>query len=849
MDSKFLFAILIFLFQQLVFADTANPRQQLHQLQVSSLEMRTQYIETRGFERTTFFSVKLCFPTKDFSIVSAKDFEITRYNGKRLLKPANFYTQGCFYWMDDSIDWNYFAPECLQPGSIQLRSQSQNIQSTIPVQISPSSPSLNGEIWYREGSRARLSSQEIPCPKDRSRLSARAPNLSTLQYRHSLDPLLNLGVFKKVQANIPLALERPSLRSPTGEYREVPIPYGKYIFRYAIVNQYFFEKFQENRGLKDDLRARILEDQRAFMYAEKEIEIRRLSSLQETLELFTWNLREMGNNNLLIFEIKPKYQNEKVKVELEPTLFQTPLILSGDMANGNAIPITERLSFSEQVHLLDEIKMMHEADIRNNREALLRRTGKTAFALTHGLDIVNLNDATGKFLNQRLAKQFVLPGVPTKDSFEQDLADLVDKGTASKTFFQRTCVFWFQELLKRTLPELNDRAPLKEKSVLSWGLLTGDFKDLKTVVGECQQIVGKNPQDFFEIHHHYFTGPIQDLQYLGAVNNRLSIAEGMNVARSYNFTKSESLGLDAGSSLKFDNWMFWQGRNKKTETALAGPGSKNTWSDSMRLMATNKNYWLFNPQPFSAGLKWVLYRNFADSQSLGNSGYVNQMTNFKIERLHFSLRTRDFEKCTSLRLNTRASLENDTLIGNILKQGDLPHPSALEAVMKKGLLICKGVRNPNLSEKLFESYYTFNADETHNMTAADPYTLLNRPYFMKLRGDQDFLNFLSMIYQSVEIPNYEHQDPTANKIFGGQTQIWNLIKQFIPYVTAPYQMKVSSGEVGEQIRKFNDQNSNVMLGRLREIFLKDQSLRGLRTFPGHIMKPVALDKVQKEGDE
>ncbi len=785
------------------------------------LEFRTQKMHNQDFWRETEFGVQACFVREiDRKPLVGQFFRVTRFNGKPVEEPLASTNEGCIYWTDDSIRWDYFGPECFFEGKVRIRSENLGFDAEIPVDINPYYNSHNGEVWARDRRFLYSDSPETGCPPGSSHLIARNPNLSTRLYQHAIDPMLNLGLIKKLQANLSLSLRRPSFRGPVGGYREVEIPYGKYRLRYAAVNQFFFlnEKTFSTAAANDPeaVRSRFLTDQRAFMYREKVIEHLGFSSIQEEFEIFMWNLREMGNNNILLFEVTPLQNKKRPNARLDSRVFQTPFIMSREDSIGNIIPVSEEFQRAANPSILDQIERMYKADVQFFQDSQKKIFGKETYARDNFLELINLtNPVTLPF----------------------SVKTLFLGGTLPKKEIHALCDFWFRTLLTKSGGGLSTGV-IQDSGFSAWGAISGQFKDVADLVDDCKQSSAKNLSSYFQIENHYFLKDPLPPTYRESVTNRFTLSAGIQLNRAFGFSRSESTGWDLGVSFRLENFRFWKGKPSKSGFEMPQNGEMaqppKTVGGQVRTMVTNPNYWILNPQPLSTGLKWIVNRQFSDSQGVTNSVYSANLTSFKVERLHFTVQGRDFEKCISVRLTPLASLGNDLLLANINRDS---FGVALALAMSRGLFICQGKWVGRPSPALSESYYVINQDDATHLTATDPFTNLNRPYFIKIRGQSDFLAFLSLVHDQIRVPEYERQDSALKKFWMTETRVLELAKQLSPFYFKRLTLGVSPQEKDFHVAQFSDESDSGYLFKIKNLFMKDFSLRGLRSYPGHVVVP------------
>ena len=841
------------------------------------LTFKTLRIEHLGFKRRTHFSSQWCLGSKALKILqqsSHQSSRVKRFLVSSSLNPGHSHraeldSGKCLTWNSNFIEWDYFAPECKVAGTFTLvtdtkdKSGSDRASPTVKFQINPTPVTVTGEFSYDSGNHTYPSRD---CAPGQSEIELKNPNFTNLQTRHYFDSYLNIGLEKEIQANIQFVLKRPSFTGVDKPFREVNLPVGDYIFRYAGVDQFFFETSQGQKTTEQHtvepfpfIKARILSQSNVFLYNERILHIGKASSFQGKLEALSWNLRMVGNNNLLFMEILPKWDSDEApssKTSLSTSssslssssssgslslpgppppyfrsqVFQTPLLMQSDWAIGNLAPIENPVN-------LDELKKMYQERRISQDTTMKALTGPINYSVFHNLKLLEQEDPqTSDFFSQGGWRTSVKRLGGERWDWNQEVADLLATGQASRKFYSVLCDYWFRSFVYQgSPPSLGN--PLEENQFFSNPKLE--------LIEECQK-QAKNPGIFFEHRNHiFFTEVVDALQLPYALSNRLTLSHYFQLQRNNSFGESESLGVDVSSSFKLDNWFFWNGRGAKKALSSLGSSSGN-WLNFLG----NKNFWLVNPQPLSTGAKWNLYKNFSEAQTGSSSNTVAQMTNFKLERLHFEFRVRGVRKCMSLRLNSLL-VDEPYFFQAVRKdpQG-LPRPQALEVLFKKGFLLCESSEKSESLQSaqkdflLRESYYFFFLDENSNPTAIAPNTDLSRPFFMLVRGESDFVALIGNIHRQIEFPTYKHKDPSAEHFFGKEFQLLNLLKSYIPY-TRPYQMKVSEDMIQDQSLLYSDRQNDGSFSKFQTLLHMD-GLRGLRTFPGHFSWPQDLPNSQNK---
>ena len=159
----------------------------------------------------------------------------------------------------------------------------------------------------------------------------------------------------------------------------------------------------------------------------------------------------------------------------------------------------------------------------------------------------------------------------------------------------------------------------------------------------------------------------------------------------------------------------------------------------------------------STGVHYQVAKATAVAQSLSSAISVTGSVSLIVETLKLNLAAPEFEKCLLVKLNPKLFISKPD---GWITSGRSPYVAAMnprlsseekEHYARSGYLICDGQTR---REKLHvtENYYVLN-QKLPNGQILDNASEVNRPFFVSIRGENDFVSFLSDLSDSQQIPN------------------------------------------------------------------------------------------------
>jgi hypothetical protein len=698
--------------------------------QPARVEVREMQFTPAGFngqrtiERERAFDVLVCMRMGlDQKGIRAQTFQVTKLNGQTV--PIRTNDEGCLAWRD-SLTYNVFAPECWSIKQVHLQNQNLGVDQKIDVLVNPWSET---GVFARDLRYTDASARREQCASGESELLTNRYDFDKQKYEYDVDEFLNLEVRKIGPFKLNLRLKRPSLTNATG-FSEESLPVGMYLLRLAVVDA----------GVRDFTKAQ----GRIYMVSEKAVPIRGNSTLAEDITLVTKNVKAIGNTNQILIEVLPLRQNaaqilEKdpntdldslidSQMKVKPLTYRGPLTMANNMEGGSLV-VVENNGRS----LIQSLAEQYRKDQEDARQRLAAQATPLAYAKENKLTVVNLHDEEASlgfrsalglpYKFQGRSSHFQMAdGAPVTTA---QLKEALDKGLDEK-LRAKLCVYWFADYWMRNLPG-------KDHGVLPAG--NADFG----LTMECHRRTRENVRAFFDIETKYFPKKARiedaDRQPSEGLFRDFNITQSFNLGHAYADTLTKTWSWDASLGLKLPEI----------------PG--------LSLISG------------STGVRYQVAKASAESRNKGTMiSYVGVIA-LTVETLKFNLVADDYEKCLMIKLNPNLFVGKKTWLGTNSPFAQAMHPKLSPEekshYARSGLMICDGApRGRPL--RISENYYVLN----QKLPAAqimDNASDKNRPFFVTLRGEGDFVTFLSYLHNSTEIPSgYEgdfqrslmRQDPT-----------------------------------------------------------------------------------------
>lgn len=661
---------------------------------------KSGYLMHRKFNLTVCFAGALD--------LSRQPVQITGIGGQTL--KATTVVSNCAT-AEDSIDYNYFAPECLTKREIRVQSDALGINQKIPVEVDVAT--LTGTFLKVLPTIAHLSDhKDNQCASGQSKIIASTSSytLDKVDITYSIDELLNLQIHKSEQLKLTLSVDRPSLTSDTGVENK-PLPQGTYTLRWAVVDMI----------VKDYSKAS------GYIYAvgEKDVTILSNSTIAETISLDLTNIKSVGNTNYLLLEIVPKGEDPKNLPSGMAHNTLRALITIANNVEGSSVTTTEHNS------IIPGLIEQYRKDQLTALQASKAMGTKERFASDHHLKLLNLHagDAltadTGD-LNMKVGtliarqkfasdQEMQLLSMTAKSTLTIDrklVHDWVTTGKMTPDLRANLCLLWVSNVLAKPLRS-GKPSPFKNSNFSGY--------ELMQMLGDCNGT--DDPRHFFDIEFHEMTERASMVKDLGAYNRNLSIYLSFNLSNNYSVTDTNSISASVGGGFEYGNIVGVTG------------GASYSFSTSM-----------------------------ANSQSWGNSVNVGNGIEASLETIPLRLRAEDYERCAVIKLNANAvfPLTDEAYkngkgftsgIKNFYHQhmdentiqytaSDLTLAEKQE-ISSRGYMICTGEKAGH-PVTFDENYYVINQRGLPPQ-ATNPNSDHERPFFMALRGRADLVSFVSYV--------------------------------------------------------------------------------------------------------
>ncbi len=665
------------------------------------------------------FNLNFCLRNSlDGSPVRTSSAKITGLNGQTV--SATSFDNGCFQ-VQDSMSYNYFTAECWMPKQIRIQSADLGLDAKIAVEVNPvvEGGTFLYDVRFPENQR------QYPCAQGDTKIFASSYSFDKVRYSYEVSETLGLQVNKTGIFRVNLGLERPSLFTGAGT-TIMPLPGGKYLLRWAIVDV-TLKDYSQSYG-------------KVYGAGEQFVNIEGgVSMINEEITISASNLKSIGINSYMLFEVVPTDPDPNATVGLHNFTFKAPILISNNSGGAAIEYVKEKLGFAEPVvqHLTQQFKK----DMAENQFLDKKFSSKEFFAQDNGLTLINLNKDASPFANiktQQLKDWITRGGT---------IADL--KKIGSDPLLESVCQHWVSKVLSQ--PHKSGKQTAIDQYIKSfdnrrrsdniYGLETPSPRDetLALMNYDCEASEEQHPGSYFSIQYHYMIDKPTLQAYKGGKILDFDISQHVTLSSNYSFTTSQS--LSAGGGVK------------------AGGGGDGAYS------------------ALSAGVDvgYSFSYSWSNSTSVGDSVSIGTGIGAKMEMNTLNIRAADYEKCAVITLNSNQiidvgdKLQKRSSIASFFYhtfgQGTLQmlmNSSSDEEKMElvnRGYMICMGEKaGKNLV--FDENYYIINqsVSTANNIQTIDAGDALNRPFFFALRGDADFMGALEFIQRSAPMPQaYEDQ--------------------------------------------------------------------------------------------
>ena len=670
------------------------PRTQFSQIEFHDVGFKGQ----RTVDREREFDSKICLKMGlDQRAVRGQKFDITKLNGETISVTSQ--EDGCLNWRD-SLKFNIYASECWSSRAVQIRNSDLGVNETVKISVNPWSTK---EIFAKD---ARFTDNtKDQCSTGASELLTSHYDFDKLSFGYSIDEALNLEVKKRGNLRLALKLKRPSFTEASG-FSEEPVPNGPYLLRIAIVDM----------GITDYSKA----NGHILMTREMIANVRGNSTIAEEVEFSAKDLRAMGNTSQILFEILPLRIDAAIQVEknpgtpletlidpkmqIIPITFRGSIILANNNSGENLVPIDD----SGHSIIAGLVRQFH-ADQAANNARLQRAVSTPQYAKEHNLIFLSLDqenqslgfrNALANPLQFRVRENFFKPTVAPPFTTEA-IRKMIDQGLDDQTRL-RLCQYWFYDFWRRPLP-------IKGASVLS---PTNNLTD-NGLARKCHMRLNENQQSVFDVETKYFPKNakavgVQD----GSFFRDLTINRSFSLAHSYTTSKNQSWSYSLGVGLRFRI-----------------PGID--WIGA------------------SAGADYHVSTGTSDAQSQDNSVSYGAGVTVQVETLKLKIVAPEYEKCLVIKLNPNIFTPTENSRGMQPVFDEKLSDDEKAYYMQTGYMICDSPRHEKF--ETVESYYILNQPR-FGAQIMDVGASSSRAFFMALRGQSDFVRFMSYLHESEELP-------------------------------------------------------------------------------------------------
>ncbi|MCS6837961.1 MAG: hypothetical protein NZ480_03850 [Bdellovibrionaceae bacterium] len=745
----------------------------LNQLQFYGATL--QSLDNNTFSATRNVKIHTCFQSvMDYEQLRREQLEITTI-GKQTLTVVTD-DLGCFSWQEVFV-FNQFEPQCWRIGTVTIRSLNTKIQFRIPIAYShvgkedayydlryfkvpknqlcseiirPRKPkgSKNNKFISQLGSTLikwiamipqawANDNPEQPSDSHLSEIHFTTFNIQTSNAYYKVDHALNLIFVRKVIFNITPTLYRRSIIDQTGLFAEM-LPRGPYRLTFAIISS------PGNTHLSE------------------KIEGEWINTFQ-TLDFFLSSPTYHSNEiEIEFFEHKNIGNINKLCAKIEPLNMESKRYLKTVIFCGNFFPYE-----SSQSVTLQPINPQKGDILEKMRQAYISYQNKK---LRNSLLISNK-------LNYSHHMKFKLVNV----TYAQETQELLEKINNP---------LWFQEVRKKLssssqeiglLPKPHPDLFLVNPIRSEW--LSSSTKITPAILKQWIEYPNKIEEYREQLCYLWFADltyrPLPGKQYSvftrsipALINERIDLCRSkvrtkglssMFKVQTVNFVKNPRIGTTNSGVQKF--------RGQYRELSLGQNFSKNrtiseTYSETITLNPLRFDLWsmpLMSGQiptklaviGISPGVNFSISRVISDTE--GDNMYESVFSNISLvsEIIDIFLESDQSERCISIQLNPKIFSPSLSYFNG--KRPSLWMRSFHHRLSQKeradfatgGILLCEGIKRPLCFK---EHYGIFNQKAPSSPTIMNPYQTENRPFFMSVRGLNDYLKVVSFMTHSLKIP-------------------------------------------------------------------------------------------------
>jgi hypothetical protein len=440
------------------------------------------------------------------------------------------------------------------------------------------------------------------------------------------------------------------------------------------------------------------------MVSEQTVHLESKGVISHPITLTADNLKEISNTNQFLIAVSP---------------VNVPANFANSVYRGNLIPMNtsdntplEKLSTATNTNLFATLLQVKAAQEQSLQQSQQSQGHKETLRREFLLSTMNLDRPEETLeLRKSLAApyRFVYPEYYTQEKAKQVLdvgflTQLVQTEKMSPDLAKRFCFYWFYDYLQRPWKRTGEASVIKDPRALSFPLM------------RCQEMVKKDPRSFFDIQVRSFVQNPKVTEARDGILRDLTISSAFSFGKSQGHSETQSFSVDRGASAS------WR---------------------------------VFDFIGVSAGVRWSTSSADTTADQVGHQISFSNQVAATVETVSLRIKAETSEKCLIIKVKpevfldpTKANFDSRYLLN--------PHltPAEKVSVMRGGLLLCEGSPQKHPYE-FVENYYILNQN-TKGGIALNPNSSKNRPFYAAIRGDSDFVSFLSLMQKDFKLPdNFE----------------------------------------------------------------------------------------------
>lgn len=631
----------------------------------------------------------------------------------------------CFNWQE-SIEVDVNQCQHYIRGKVVISNEDLGMNEVIPVMINPWD-TMASEIGRDMRYVNKDETVAFDCKDEggRPRRQIKLEQITFLQSSSSyeLDNALNLTYVKHYEVRMDAwSLSYSHLFGGRDDAR-MKLRDGVYLLRTAIVRNKDYDS--ENTFVAS---------------AEKLVNVVN-GQVNTRLEFRTKDLKAVGNRNTLLVDISPvketllsqepdkqgnplpakpgTYLSNLIDMEtpIDSPVFQGNIVLHTDETTRTLSPydnstLTKFLLKghgeidSRQNGLIEQIVANGKLQMKDAAAASAAKNTVQYFAQANNLELVNINANVADPI-RAATKVTTFAGGPDDAMTanlkisSSDLQSILSSGKISTDVSAKLCNFWLNDYFAKFYAEKG-------------GLSYRNYR--AAMANECMIQVRKNPESFFKLDRHLSVKEISGYEYVGGLNEGLSLGTGFSLSNQHSKAESVSHSIAAKGGLS---------------------------AKALNLFSVGLDY--------AYNLSW----NQSNSYSNGNTISVSTSKSMSVGMNMFNVTFSKYQLCAVVRLNPDLFIEDDSIYffnrrTNLQKfLNTRLTGEEMGSAVTRGLMLCESqVRTKPITKS--ENYYVISQEGY--VQAQDTGDARNRNFFLALRSDNDFLRFVTAVKGTTSIP-------------------------------------------------------------------------------------------------